>query len=297
MGIKDKFKAAQDKYKKIKKAKEYYSVIKNLIDEDTRNKEIFKQGLKWSMKLGEKLAGVSLTNHPYFKIHKLHFEALGTALAASSTHHNAMKALSQAIASADSTAELSKQVEDLLHRYKGVKLIYWHLVGTAVQDIRLWNSGSKDIRRDLQEAGIAPSALETKMDEGVMVVRTNAIELYFDAVALLAMVDIEFRAASEAYGRFKSKVDKLQKSSSQLNNVAGKQAELDQQWAWYDRERAIIDGKSTAAAAAVADPSAHAKIQRDHVAGVVDKIAAMCDAVMSDDIYDPDKLMLAMGKS
>lgn len=300
MGAKEKFAAAKAKYDKFKKAKEYYSMVKNLIDEDTRSKELFKQGLKYTMKLGEKLSGLSLTKHPYFKIHKIHFEVLGATLSAVDTHHNAMNALASAIASADQVALLTEQIEQLRHRMRGVQINYWHMVRPVIVEINRVNAASKkeqqEFFQDLKNADITPQEFNQSIDVPIMEIRADAIELYADAQALMTMVEIEYKAAVEAYARFTKRVAKLQGSKKSIDVIAGKAAERDMQYEWFERERALIDKKPTAAPEAVKDPSAYAKGKRDEVVALTEKLATMADVMMTDTIYDPEALTMAIGR-
>lgn len=301
LGVKEKFAKAKAKYDQFKKAKEYYSAVKNLIDEDTRSAELFKQGLKYSMKLGEKFTGLSLTNHPYFKIHKAHFELLGSALSAVDTHHNAMNALASAVASADQVALLSEQVEQLRHRMRGIQLMYWVGAGSVILEIRRVNGTSRAEQlkfiQELKDSGATPKEYEGLMDDAVMAVRAEIVELYLSAQALMAMVEIEYQATVEAYARFTKRVAKLQGSKKSIDVVAGKAAERDQQYEWFDREWDLIHKKkSVASPEAVKDPSAYAKPKRDEVVALTEMLANMADEMMSGRIYDPEGLALAIAK-
>src|SRR5262245_10196464 len=110
MGATQKAKDAYDKYKKVKKAREYYNAIEKTLDEDTRSEGLFKLGMKGLMELGKKIVGDTITKHPYFTYHKAHLEILGQALTASDTFDHAMKALNAAITSADAAEALAGQL-------------------------------------------------------------------------------------------------------------------------------------------------------------------------------------------
>ena len=60
------------------------------------------------------------------------------------------------------------------------------------------------------------------MDDLVFAWRADVCELYFDAADLLAMIEIEFRAASAAFARYNEKINKLTQSRNSLEVTAQK---------------------------------------------------------------------------
>jgi hypothetical protein len=304
MTLTAKAKAAYDKYQKVKKAKGhydtakgYYNSVKNILDADTRSEEYFKQGLKGLMKLGEKAVGKSLSNHPYFTYHKAHLEILGKALTASSTHENAMKALHQAIASADSAHVLTRQLAELKSRKKQLMLQYDMFMAGGLQLLRDHSASPAQAAKQIQtETGGSPEDLRRIMDGFVYTWRARICELYFDGVDLFAMVDIEYKAAVAAYKKYEQKVQKLQQSSSSLDRIAGLGAERKRQYEWLERVQHQTSGRSGGGSPqAVQDPSAYAGRQRDSVAGVVEALAAVCDVAMSPDAYNPGIVKARIG--
>lgn len=297
MGISQKAKDAYAKYKKFKKAKGYYDSVKKLIDEDTRGTEIFKLGLKGLTKLGEKIVGKGFSKHPYFAFHKVHLEALAGVLTASDTHNNAMKALDQAISAADSTQALSGQIKDLTERKQSLKMAYAIGIAGTQQFLRDASQDEGQAEDDLAGSGETIDSIKAKGEVALEEWRANVCLLYSDSVDLLAMVDIEYRAASAAYARFTEKAKKLQDSSKSIDRIAGLGAEKKRQeeWAWRELERLNNPSKTTPSPQAVADPSVFAKGQRDKVEAVVDILGRICDAAMSSDPRFPNKIAASMG--
>lgn len=301
MALTTKAKAAYDKYQKVKKAKGhydtakgYYNSVKNILDEDTRSEEYFKLGLKGLMKLGERAVGQSLSKHPYYAYHKVHLEILGKALTASSTHENAMKALHQAIASADSASVLTKQQIDLKSRKKRLMVEYSMFMAGGLQLLRDYSARPAQVAKQIQtETGSSPDDLRRTMDDFVYAWRARICELYFDGVDLFAMVDIEYKAASAAYKKYEQKVQKLQQSSSSLDRIAGLGAERKRQYEWLERVQNQKSGGGSPQA--VQDPSAYAGRQRDSVADVVEALAAICDIAMGPNAYNPNFVKASMG--
>jgi hypothetical protein len=304
MTLTEKAKAAYDKYQKVKKAKGhydtakgYYNSVRNVLNEDTRSEEFFKLGLKGLMKLGEKAVGQSLSKHPYFAYHKVHLEVLGQALTASSTHENAMRALHQAIASADSAHVKSKQMADLKSRKNQLMLQYSMFMAGGLQLLRNHSTNPAEVAKQIRsETGGSPEELRGIMDGFVYTWRARICELYFDGVNLFAMVDIEYKGAVAAYNKYQQKVQKLQQSKSSLDRIAGFGAERKRQYEWLERAQDQMSGRAGGGSPqAVQDPSAYAGRQRDSVAGVVEALAAVCDVAMSPDAYNPNLVNARIG--
>jgi len=286
MGVGQKAQYAYDKYKNVKKAKEYYSAIKKTLDEDTRAEGLFKLGIKGLMELSKIVVGDMITKHPYFTYHKAHLEALGQALTASDTFDHAMQALNGAIASADAAETLTRQITQLMQRKDSLKVAYGLTVSGGLQLLR---DTSPQAANQLRDAGQTRDSLRAVMDDAVFGWRAEMCSLYFDAADLLAMIEVEYRAATAAYGRYQDKVRKLQTSSNTIGRVAGSSAEYQRQLEWASREMDRASNRSTATPdpEAVLDPSKFAQRQRDKVDALVQKLATMCDAAMTDDAYNP----------
>lgn len=294
--ITEKAKKAYEKYKKFKKTKGYYDSIVKIPDEDTRPAELFKVGLNETMKRATKVLGEDLTKHPYFTYHKVHLEALGRALTASETHDNAMNALQRAITAADGTEALNRQLGSFVHRKNALKWYYQTAIADGLQilhDIRMSGPAMpsrEHARAQLADSGHTPESLRAVLDSAIYELRAGAAELFFDSVDLLALVQMEFQAASAAYVRFSEKVKKLTQSKSTVDQIAGRGAEYQRQLAWADRVLA-----NNPAADAVIDPSVYARRQRDLVNDQVQTLARICDTVMSDDVYNPSLMITRIG--
>jgi hypothetical protein len=205
-----------------------------------------------------------------------------------------MQALNGAIASADATETLTRQLAQLTQRKDALKVAYALTLGGGLQLLR---DTSPQAAVQLRAAGQTADTLRATMDDAVYGWRAEVCALYFDAADLLAMTDVEYRAATVAYARFKDKVAKLQASPNSIGRVAGASAEYQRQLEWASREMDRASNRSTAAPdpQAVADPAKFAERQRDKVDGVVQKLATMCDAAMSDEAYDPLRLTVRIG--
>ncbi len=297
MGTSQQAKDAYAKYKKFKKAKSYYDAVKKLIDEDTRSEGIFKLGLKGLTQLGEKVVGKGLTKHPYFTFHKVHLEVLASVLTASDTHNNAMRALEQAIQAADSAAALSSQVKLLTDRKQSLKLAYVISIAPTQQFLRDASRDRGQADQDIAGSGQTVESIAARSEIVLDDWRAEVCLLFSDSVDLLAMVDIEYRAASAAYARFVEKTKKLQQSNKSIDRIAGLAAEKKRQeeWAMRELDRAFNRSNNTPAPEAVIDPSRYAQRQRDGVEAVVDVLGKVCDVAMSSDPRYPNKIAVSMG--
>jgi hypothetical protein len=297
MSVSQKAKAAYDKYKQVKKAKDYFSSAQKLLDEDTRDGELFRQGVKAMTKLGEKLVGQSIGKHPYFKYHKVHLELLASALDASAKQGKALEALRAAIEAADTTEALARQIDDLVHRKNALKLAYAVTLQPFLQTRQDLDAGNAETLRELAAGGGSRAGLTARIDANVYEFRALVADLYFDAADLHVMVDIEARAAAEAYRRYSEKVRKMQESKSALDRIAGQRAEYNRQLEWAEREldRAFNRSGNTPDPMAVQDPSLHARRQRDKVAAVLQALETLCDTAMGEALLDPAKFRLRAG--
>jgi len=297
MSVTVKAKAAYEQYQKYEKikghydtAKGYYISLNKILNEETRSEEYFKLGLKGLMKLGEKVVGKSLTNHPYYVFHKPHFEILGQALTATAKHDAALKAMSAAVASADATEALAKQISDYKHAKNLRVLVYAQFMQHSLHLLR--NHGTRPAQvadQNRKKTGMSPDELRTLMDRYVYEWRAQVCELYFDSTELFVMVDIKYRAAVAAHKKYQGTIQKLQQSSKPIDRLAGYGAEQKRMWELYDRDRNQMSGRSgSSSPEAVKDPMAYAGRQRDSVGELVGKLAAFCDVAMSPAAYDPE---------
>lgn len=294
MGLTAKGKAAYERYKKLKKAKEHYTSVKNLLDKDTRTGELVKLGFKGMIKLAEKVTGSSLGKHPYFAYHKKHIEALASALNATEKYKSAMQALHSAVTNADSAELLAKSVKDFNGKKGGIKLLYMRLYG-ALQTLQNLRTNPEQGRAELREIGTDEESLRGLTERELYEWRAAVCEVYFDAVDLLAMVDVEYRGAAAAMDRYNAKIKKMNESKQPIDRIAGKAAERDRQYEELERWNNRRKNKDAPSDQAVADPTGHAKRQRDNVDEVVQIFATICDVAMSDDSYAPAQVNLKIG--
>lgn len=337
MGITKKAKAVYEKYQKHKKAKDkydaakgHYETIKKILDEDTRSEEIFKQGLDGMMKLGEKVAGRSLTSHPYFAYHKIHLEALGDALTASSTHDNALRNLNSAIASADSAAALAAQLADFEARKKVLKFLYFQFLSDSMPMVREHGTASAVAlvapvvagalaladnplapRQALRAATAAQLAAQANVGQAAKKIRQDTggspEQLHAEVQAGLytwraSWCDLYYDAADllvmvdleyrAASAAYKRYQQKVQRLQKSSKTI-DRVAGLAAEKKRQEEWALRVSRRN--APEAVVDPSAYARRQRDDVAEAVRKLATICDVVMSDEVYDPKAINAKIG--
>jgi hypothetical protein len=275
----DRYQDEKKKKKKFDTAKEHYETIKRIADEDTRSSELFKQSVKYLIKIGEKIFGKALSKHPYYLFHKAHLEALGKALEASDTHHNAMKALEKAVSAADATAEIAKQVSRFENEKNSLKLQYTVFLYDLMDLRRDLVHSPAQAAIDLQQSGYTRDTLHTTIEAELLEWRAEAALQYFDASELFAMVEVEYRAATAAYKKYQEKLKKLG------NGVAGLAAERKRQLEWAGRVLDEQRSGSQPSSDAIKDPSLYAQRQRDKVEEILLKLAKICDVAMSNEAY------------
>jgi hypothetical protein len=290
-------KAAYERYKQAKsakKAKELFESVKKVLDEDSRSGELVKLSIKYGAKAVEKIIGASISKHPYFTYHKAHIEALVAVLNASDTHANAMKALHDAVESADAAEALTKSLDALTGRKKALLWEYhFYLAGNLhiLSDLSHAPSQAAD---ELKDVGQTADSMRTSVEADMYAWRAKACELYFDASDQYAMADVEYRAAAAAMARYDAKLKKLDKSTKSIDRIAQYATIRDRQYEELERDPAW-NSSSKSSPQAVHDPSGWALTQRDKVEAVARVLATICDVAMSDTAYDPDAVNRAVG--
>ena len=277
-------------YKKGKKAYDYYKLVKATVDEDTRTGALFKLGIKFSVDVIGKIIGTSLTSHPYFTYHKVHIEVLVQALNASSMKDHAVEALSKAIASADSAS-------DLVHTLGGYKdrknaLLWdwqWSLDG-SVRMMSQYKTNPGSVAKDIADSGRTPEQMNAFLADYLDNHRARWAELCMDTLALLAMVDTEYRMADEAMNRYNAKMKKMEEGGN-LGKIAAYSTDQERQWQQYER---MVHPSASKPSQSVEDPSGFARKQRDSVDTVASSYSTACDFVMSDEVLKPGAYAQAM---
>jgi hypothetical protein len=291
-------KALHERYKKLKSAKktakENIGTVQKLLDEDTRSGELFKLGVKYGVK-GLEALGLSITSNFYFKYHKAHMEALVAVLNASDTHANATKALLQAADAADAAEVLTKSLDGFTNRKKALVWEYQFYLAGSLRTLSTASRNPAQAANDLKDIGQTADSLRATVANDLFAWRAHACELYFDAVELLAMVEVEYRTAAEAMARYDAKMKKLQNSTKAIDTVARLSLERNRQYEEFTRDPSWSRSSSKSSPQAVRDPTGWAKQQRDKVEAVTQVLATICDTAMSDTAYDPDALNRTIG--
>jgi hypothetical protein len=287
MGISKKAADAYTLFKMGKKVLTYGKLVKAAIDEDTRPGALAKLGIRGMLEIAGKAIGTSLTSHPYFRYHKAHLEALAQALNASSNFDSAQAALNGAIRSADASESLAKTLGIYAFRKNGLKLVYVTMIGGS---LRLLADSGPQAEKQLKDANQTRDSLRTTVDQSMYEWRASFCDLVVDSVQLLAMAQVELRTAQLAMKRFNDKIKAL-KSASSIGVVFAYKAEENWQWQEFDRMTQPGTGDSRA----VADPSGYARDRVDAIENASDQLAKGCDAALSDDAYNPDRLILRIG--
>lgn len=268
-------------YKKGKKAYDYYKLVKATVDEDTRSGALFKLGIKFSMDVMGKVIGTSLTSHPYFTYHKAHIEVLVQALNATSMKDHAVEALSKAVSSADSAANLSSTLGGYRER---LNALVWDWMWNLAEPVRMmgqYKTNPGSVAKDFADSGRTPDQMNAYLADYLDNHRARWAELCMDTLALLAMVDTEYRMADEAMNRYNAKMKKMQEGGN-LGKIAAYSTEQERQWQQYER---MVNPSASKPSQSVEDPSGFARRQRDSVDAVASSYSTACDFVMSDDVF------------
>ena len=283
MAITTKAANAYKLFKSGKSAYAYYKLAKGALDEDTRNGSLFKLGVKVAGMAASKVIGSSITSHPYFTYHKVHFELLADALNASSQKGYAADAFKRAVMAADSTADVTITLEAMTHRRGKLFLYYWLALGGTV-DLRNRARSGGAAAAEMKSAGYSAESLDAGIAASLEEWRAQWAELTRDAFDLLIMVEAEARLAEEAMQRYNTKIDQLT-SGSDLQRIAGYAEKRDRDFAILDRER------QRGSSQAVSDPAKYARRQCSIVDDAASRYAQALDIVMSDGVYTSDTMI------
>jgi hypothetical protein len=280
MGVSQNAAYAWSVFKNAKKVRTYGKLVIESVDEDTRSGGLMKLGVRGMMEIAGKALGTSLTSHPYFAFHKVHLEALAQALNASSNLDSAREALGNAIRSADAAAALTAALSDYRTRNNGLKVVYSFQIAGAL--------------RTLQDRGGDPHLKETVETHGPVQVQTDRniyewqalwSELFMESVELLAMAQVELRAAEAAMKSFDEKMKALS-SGGGMGALGAAQMKKDREWEWYGRASKPGGGSEKA----VLNPVGYAQDQVNAIQAVSDVLGENCETAMSDDAYRPDAI-------
>ena len=289
MGVSTKAADAYQKYKTAKKAYDYYKLARGALDEDTRSGSLFKLGIKVTTDVAKRVLGTSITSHPYFTYHKVHFEALAQALDAVEMKDMATNAFNRAVSAADSTSSVTTVLQTFTHRRNALN-VFWAMNLAEPINIRARSrTNPTAAAAEMKDVGFTPQTMDKFIEDNLYSWRASWSELCADGLELLLMVDAEARIAEAAMARYTAKVKKLTEGGSAFGRIAGFAAERDRQWAIYDRMTSRpTPGKPEQA---VQDPALYARKQRDSADAMAGRLAQACDIVLSDAVNAPDTLL------
>jgi hypothetical protein len=279
-------------YKKGKKAYDYYKLVKATVDEDTRTGALFKLGIKFSVDVIGKVIGTSLTSHPYFTYHKVHIEVLVQALNATSMKDHAVEALSKAVASADSASDLAHTLGGYKDRKNALGWVWMLNLAEPIRMMSQYKTNPGSVAKDIADSGRTPEQMNAYLADYLDNLRARWAELCMDTLALLAMVDTEYRMADEAMNRYNAKMKKMQEGGN-LGKIAAYSTDQERQWQQYER---MVNPSASKPSQSVEDPAGFARKQRDSVDTVASSFSTACDLVMSDEVLRPGAYDQAMQK-
>jgi hypothetical protein len=289
VGTSAKAAEAYKKFKKGKKAYDYYKLVNKALDEDTRSGALLKLGIKVSMDAAKHLLGRSLSSHPYFTYHKAHFEALAQALDAMSMKDMALDAFKRAVDAADSTADVANVLAKYRDRSNAL-LFWWHFnLAEPINIQNRYRTKPAGALAEMKDVGFTPATLDQHVEDKLYEWRASWSELCLDSLELLMMVNAEARVAEAAMARYNDKIKKMTEGKSNIGRIAGYAAEQDRQWQIY--ERMTEPSKAGRPEQAVKDPAAYARQQRDAVDVVASQLSQACDVVLSDAVNTPDSVI------
>lgn len=287
MGVTSQAAEAYRRYKTGKKAYDYYKLAKGALDEDSRSGSLFKAGIKVTADVAKRVLGTSISSHPYFTYHKVHFEALAQALNASEMKDMATSAFNRAVGAADSTARVTATLQTFMHRRQALTLA-WYLTLAETLNMRArYRANPTAGANEIKVHGMTPAILNTYIEDALYAWRATWSELASDATELYLMVDAETRIAEAAMARYNEKVKKLKEGKSAFGRIAGYAAERDRQFEYLDRATGATPGKLEQV---VEDPARYARRQRDAADAMANRLARACDIAMSDAVETPDKM-------
>jgi hypothetical protein len=267
-------------FKHVKKVRAYGKLVQQSVDEDTRPGALMSLGVEAMLEIAGKALGTSLTSHPYFACHRAHLEALAQALNASSNLDSARAALSSAIRSADAAGALTGALADYRTRNNGLKVVYSFQIAGSLR--MLQDRGGDPHLKDTVETH---GPLQATTDRNIYEWQALWSELFLESVQLLAMAQVELRAAEAAMKNFDEKMKALSTGGG-MGAIGAAQMKKERDFQWLDRARTPGGGSERA----VLDPAGYARDQVNVIQDLSDSLGENCEAAMSDDAYRPDVL-------
>ena len=227
----DKVKVQYDNVRgKYDKFKEYYDLVNNLLNEDTRGSTIAQESVNMAIKLGERMMGRTLANHPYFKYHEQHLKMLWSAIEAADTAANARAALEEAIEMVDRVRKESQALSRKYNpKYAHLRArvaskvsghpFYWHKYLRDLSRYRFDHSNRQDIYHECYFVmtekvvpmmyALTPEIAEIKKSANTVLIEYGAVMAYSRSIQVLA-------------DKYRNKVSGLQDSGKSIGVVMGK---------------------------------------------------------------------------
>jgi hypothetical protein len=103
------------------------------------------------------------------------------------------------------------------------------------------------------------------------------------------MAEVELRATQAAMQKFDEKMKALS-TGGNMGKIAAYRVDQDRQWQEYDRATQPASGSVQA----VEDPAGYAQSQLDAIESLSSDLGEGCEAAMSEDAYNPDKIVHRM---
>ena len=258
------------------KSYQYFREIQKLFDDKTRDGALFKIGIKASIDIAGKLLGTSLTTHPYYVYHKIHFEVLATVLNAHSNHKAAIEAYRKAVTAADSQAvkEEFKRLEKRKVSIVADHFQFKDTVGVAA-DIARGMMTDDFARKKIAQYGTA------KLDQAIADLETwraNWAGLAFDAMQMQIMAGNELKVALAAMQKVQDLMATMMRGGS-MGRVAGYGATKAIEWEKYDK----IVGQNRPAGLML-DPVLFAQGNLDKATALARELTEMCDFVRTEQV-------------
>ncbi|MDQ8160522.1 MAG: hypothetical protein P3C12_14045 [Gemmatimonadota bacterium] len=203
------FRAGSTVYGSFGTAKEYCELANNALDDDLRSGALFKLGVRATTMLAERLLGLTLTSHPYYVLHREHFEVLVKALNASAAGENAFQSYLRVMNAVDTTSRVKTIRKALAHRRDQLLLGWWLELRGMVETDPAQGRNPAAAAQAFSARGGAPLNLSARTEESLTQWRGEWFLLLQDATALSIMVRAESDAAEEAMDRYGASMEQL----------------------------------------------------------------------------------------
>ena len=219
----------------FEKYRGYYERLMRLVEEDSRTGAIFNEGLGLAKKLVQEILGEDLAEHPYFALHKKHFEILTKFLDASATYENAKKYRNEAVEISETVqiwarryaARLSRNQNELERRIQR-KLRQWKWYDHYRRKAYMFEGMDKaQALAYLRDIDRLIKFLLRELDPE----RLEAEAAYIEVLAVATRLRIDIERCREAMRKYWEKVEKLKQGGTigQLfHGILNREEEIEQ---------------------------------------------------------------------